>query len=131
MLPGVQLRPIVEEQTLHYSAGKSGVDQIPPDFLYAVGEVFTYGANKYKRDNWKLGIMWSEIYGSALRHLLRFWRGEWLDDESGLPHLAHLVANAAFLFYYYTRGKGEDNRDLFDEEKADGQEVAESDHRDE
>jgi hypothetical protein len=36
-------------------------------------------------------------YAAALRHLPAWRGGEELDPESGLTHLAHALANAAFL----------------------------------
>jgi len=98
-------------ETLHYSEGKSGVDQIPPEVLMALGNVYSYGEKKYSRGNWLRGTNWHEFYGSALRHMFRFWRGEWLDDESGLPHLAHAIWNLSTLFVYHQHKIGKDTRD--------------------
>lgn len=102
---------MTEKKTLHYSEGKPGVDQIPPDFLLQLGMVYTYGAGKYARDNWKLGTEWSQFYGSALRHLLSWWSGEDYDRESHLHHLAHAAWNLATLYYYQTHSLGTDNRE--------------------
>lgn len=116
--------PSVEEATgvfraamtaaLHYSEGKPGVDQIPPEVLLDWGRVFTYGERKYARDNWKRGNDWHEFYGSLLRHALKWWQGEDLDPESGLPHLAHVLWNAGALHYFQLRGIGQDDRDVWD-----------------
>lgn len=97
--------------TSHYSTGKSGIDQIPPFIWFMVGDVFTYGENKYARDNWKKGTYWHEFIGSTLRHFLNFCRGEWLDKESGHPHLAHCIVNIMFLIYYHENKLGIDDRD--------------------
>lgn len=95
---------------LHYSTGKPGVDQIPPELLLEWGEVFSYGERKYARDNWKNGTAWHEFYGSLLRHAFRFWMGEDIDPESGCPHLAHVIWNAGTLRYYTLHGLGVDDR---------------------
>lgn len=97
-------------RALHFSEGKSGVDQIPPEVLLEWGQVFTYGETKYFRDNWKRGNHWFEFYGSALRHILAFWQGEDIDPESGLHHLAHAIWNLGTLRYYQLHGLGEDDR---------------------
>jgi hypothetical protein len=34
---------------------------------------------------------------AALRHLIRWWRGEKIDPDSGLPHLAHAACSIFFL----------------------------------
>lgn len=114
-------------QALHYSEGKSGVDQIPVDVLLEWGDVFSYGEKKYARDNWKKGSGWHEFYGSALRHLLAFWAGEDYDDCDGgegctpeedfcpkhsrLSHLTQAIWNSGALRYFQLRGLGTDDRD--------------------
>jgi Domain of unknown function (DUF5664) len=64
--------------------------------LIAVGEVGTYGANKYTADGWKKVPNGFERYTDALyRHLLT---DECLpiarDEQSGIPHAAHAAWNA-------------------------------------
>ena len=103
-------RTASSNRTLHDSDGKPGVDQIPPAFLIELGRVYTFGARKYARDNWKLGTYWHEFYGSALRHLLAWWSGEDDDPESGINHLIHAAWNCAALFYYQKEGRGTDDR---------------------
>lgn len=95
---------------LHYSEGKEGVDQIPPEVLMELGKIYAFGEKKYGRDNWKKGAKWSEFYGSALRHIFKFWRGQDYDDESTLHHLDHAIWNLITLRYYQMKSLGEDNR---------------------
>ena len=38
----------------------------------------------------------TRYYDAALRHLTAWRDGEFLDDESGLPHLAHAIVSAMF-----------------------------------
>lgn len=102
----------VSELTRHDSTDKSGIDQIPPFILFMIGDVFKYGEKKYARDNWKKGTKWTEFLGSSLRHICKFSMGEWIDPESGLPHLSHAVVNCIFLIYYHERKLGEDDRDI-------------------
>lgn len=62
--------------------------------LTAVGEVSTYGANKYSRGGWQSVPDGIHRYQSAmLRHLFAS-RYEERDAESGLPHLACVAWNA-------------------------------------
>lgn len=62
--------------------------------LNAVGEVSTYGANKYSRGGWQSVPDGIHRYQSAmLRHLFAS-RYEERDAESGLPHLACVAWNA-------------------------------------
>jgi len=97
-------------KALHYSAGKSGVDQIPPAALLAIGDVFSYGEKKYFRGNWLKGNDWHEFLGSALRHLLKWADREDVDPESGLPHLSHAAWNILALMHYQETGLGNDDR---------------------
>lgn len=62
--------------------------------LSQVIEVGTFGAKKYTPDGWKTvddGIR--RYKEAAARHQLAIWRGEKIDEESGLPHRAHLAWN--------------------------------------
>lgn len=75
---------------------------IPPQATKAIAQVLTYGAKKYKPNNWKLGE--PERYIDALYRHLEAWRaGEELDPESGLSHLAHAITNISFLLYFYDK----------------------------
>lgn len=104
--------PTDPSKTLHYSEGKSGVDQIPPDVLLALGAVYSMGEEKYGRDNWKKGTDWSQFIGSALRHIYKWSAGEDIDVESGLSHLSHALWNIVALSYYQAHNVGIDNRDV-------------------
>ena len=79
--------------------GKIQYDLVPPEALKALAEVLTLGAIKYPAiDNWKFVDNAKSRYTSALMRHLEAWRaGEINDPESGLPHLSHVICNAAFL----------------------------------
>lgn len=100
----------VPVKALHYSSGKSGVDQLPPDILLELGEIYAYGEKKYARNNWLNGNDWHEFIGSALRHIYRWMDGEDIDPESNLPHLAHAAWNIMTLRYYQRHDLGNDDR---------------------
>ena len=76
---------------LHYDDGKPRLELIDTYALRQLGEVLAYGAKKYSTDNWREGISYRKLVGSALRHLTAFNDGIDLDEESGLPHLAHAM----------------------------------------
>ncbi|MFY4767490.1 dATP/dGTP diphosphohydrolase domain-containing protein [Aliarcobacter butzleri] len=70
-----------------------------------VAKVIDYGAKKYDRKNWAL-VDDKERYESAsLRHQISFHNGEYLDEESGLQHLAHSIASQLFLLELKLREK--------------------------
>lgn len=91
---------------------KPALDLVPPAALEAVAEVLTFGAEKYGRHNWRRsgGLEWSRLQAAALRHLVAFGRGEDLDPESGLPHLAHAGCCVLMLLEYQQGGEGIDDR---------------------
>lgn len=89
-----------------HDGGKIRMDLLPVEALQALGRVLSMGASKYGDRNWEEGIKYGRVYGALLRHLFAWWRGENLDPESGLNHLDHVLANAAFLRTYEDRGMG-------------------------
>lgn len=89
-------------KAVRHNEDKLRVDLIPPKFIEEVARVFTFGAKKYSPNNWK-GFneqQKEEIIGSLLRHILEFQKGNKLDSESGLHHLAHAACNIAFILYF-------------------------------
>lgn len=87
---------------LQWLLGMSGLDE--------VAKVGTYGASKYGQSNWRGGSEWMRYFGSSVRHITKCIRGEWLDDESNLPHLAHAVYNLLILMEWYKTKRGTDDR---------------------
>lgn len=76
--------------------GKMRYDLIPAIATEGLAAVLTYGAKKYKPNNWR--SVNPERYVAAFeRHWQAYISGEMLDVESGLPHLAHCMTNLAFL----------------------------------
>jgi hypothetical protein len=66
--------------------------------------VLTYGAQKYAPEGWRsVPDAEARYTGALMRHLEEWRTGEVIDPESGLPHLAHVLCNAAFLV---TLGEG-------------------------
>ena len=91
-----------------HNQGKSRVDLIVPQTIRDLGFVMGFGAQKYDDNNWKLSCNTDDhdafvrgCHASAMRHLLQIADGEYMDQESGLPHTAHVAANAMFIQYYY------------------------------
>lgn len=83
-----------------YNDGKPDLSLIPLCTLEDEARVWMYGKRKYAAWNWAKGMDWSIPYACALRHLAAWQRGEELDKESGLPHLAHAMCNLRMLTLY-------------------------------
>lgn len=62
--------------------------------------VFDYGRKKYAEWNWAKGMAWSIPLGCAGRHALAVFEGHRIDEESGLPHVGHYLANLVMLAHY-------------------------------
>lgn len=86
-------------QALRYNEGKPKYSYIDLESFADTAKVLEFGAAKYARDNWKLGLPVTSILDSTLRHISAIQRGEFLDPESGLPHHGHLGCNIMFLSY--------------------------------
>ena len=71
---------------------------MPWSALSHVVDVLMFGALKYERDQWQLVPDGERRYlAAAFRHLTAYSDGELLDQESGLPHLAHAVCCLLFI----------------------------------
>lgn len=96
--PGFDLRSCITiaETGMKFDTNKLRIDLVPPGAIEALAAVLTYGAKKYKPNNWR--SVEAERYVAAFeRHWLAYRQGELLDSESGLPHLAHCMTNLSFL----------------------------------
>jgi hypothetical protein len=97
--------------------GKLRVDLVAPEIIEAVARVCGEGRGlnkdgnpKYEDRNWELGMDWMRQYGSALRHLLKWAKGEDIDPESGCTHLEHALWRIGALVTYEKRRIGMDDR---------------------
>ena len=77
--------------------GKPRLDLVPPILVEAVGEIMTYGIDKYKEESWR--TVDPKRYRAALmRHLMKYLKNpKSRDEESGYYHLWHAACNIAFL----------------------------------
>jgi Domain of unknown function (DUF5664) len=88
---------------LRFNEGKLRWDLVDLDDLETMVRVLEYGAKKYTDHNWKKGgpsLTKDEILNSLQRHVNAMRRGERLDPESGLPHIAHILCNAMFQAHF-------------------------------
>jgi hypothetical protein len=78
--------------------GKLRWDLLPVKPIEDLVKILTYGASKYGAHTWKTVPRGKERYFAALmRHLVAWRKGELVDEESGLSHLAHAMCNLMFI----------------------------------
>lgn len=68
------------------------------DFEEALARVLTFGARKYKANNWKKCEDTGRYLAAAHRHLRAKIAGEDYDPETGFDHLDHVITNLMFLY---------------------------------
>lgn len=85
---------------LKYDKGKLRFDLVLPIWEEGIARALTYGANKYTDNSWQNVDDFKNRYYAALRrHLNAYRKGEIFDEESGLMHLEHALANIGFLLW--------------------------------
>lgn len=103
-----------------YDGGKARYDLIPPEALDELAHLYAFGASKYADRNWEKGINYSRVFAALMRHAWAWWRGERIDPETGLSHMASVAWNAFALFTYDKRGMTQYNDNPYMEIKTNG-----------
>lgn len=80
---------------IKFDAGKIRWDLLPLRAMEEIVKVYTFGAGKYGDNNWQ------NLPDGYNRYKAASENGEQLDNESGLPHLVHMVWNAIVLLHFY------------------------------
>lgn len=112
--PGYEDAIILPEETgRKFDGGKLEYGLLPPLALEEVVKVLTFGAQKYERDNWQRVPDSKRRYFDALqRHVWAWKQGEQIDQESGLPHLAHAMCCLMFLYEHDVKYSKYDGQDI-------------------
>ena len=105
----VGLKPtvaITEDVGFKFDGGKPRYDLEQVLATEEVMKVLTFGAKKYAPDSWRLVPEFERrYYAAARRHLAAYMRGELVDPESGLSHLAHAITGLSFLLEHELENK--------------------------
>jgi hypothetical protein len=87
---------------IKFDSQKVRWDLIPLEVIEVAAKILTIGLDKYPEENWKTVPEPDDRYTAALlRHLTLHRSGQLLDEESGEPHLFHVLTNAIFLAWHY------------------------------
>ncbi len=72
---------------------------LPAKAIDEVVQVLQFGARKYEEHGWR-NISEEELpklLGAAMRHVFAYLRGEKVDKETGIDHLAHASCDLLFI----------------------------------
>lgn len=94
-----------------YGEAKFRISDTPVNSIRLLGLVHNNGAEKYGTLNWREHTVSASVYyNAAWRHMAAWYEGENLDPESGLPHLAHVMACMSIILDAEKFGKLNDDR---------------------
>jgi hypothetical protein len=88
-----------QEFTKH-DLGKDQWSLVPWEVFAPTVKVLTQGAEKYSKHNWQLCEDTDRYKDALFRHLMAYMSGEKTDEESGQPHLNHVICNCLFLAWF-------------------------------
>ena len=100
---GEPISPSLEKQYLGFmkhDSGKNRLSLIDPAFILLLGEILTFGAEKYEANNWQKCEDTSRYEDALLRHIYAYLSGEKVDPESGMSHLGHAAFGLMCLNYF-------------------------------
>jgi hypothetical protein len=80
------------------AASKPTLRAVPQVAVFALGAAMADGANKYGKFNWRDTDVDTDVFIDALyRHIAAYSEGEDFAPDSGIHHLAHVMAGCAIL----------------------------------
>jgi len=86
------------EKGMKFDSGKLDYTLVPWHGMDEVVKVLEFGAKKYARDNWRfVEHAHTRYLAAAFRHIIKYNEGEFVDQETGLSHLAHATCCMLFL----------------------------------
>lgn len=82
---------------LKHDGGKPRLSLVPAEAIEAIGIVMTHGAEKYGEASYRQ-VDPKRYRDALMRHICKWLKDPYgLDEDSGLPHIWHIITNAAFL----------------------------------
>ena len=103
--------PVVNPKELAGAKKPASWSVMPRWVMLQVGRVMSVGAAKYGAFNYRDSSISASIYQDAMeRHLQLWFDGEDMDDETGVSHLASVIASCALLMDAQATGKLNDDR---------------------
>jgi len=91
------IKELMETQGVKNDSTKPDFSLLSPIAITYLATVLSKGAIKYDSHNWRKGIDKARLISASLRHLMALLSGISVDEETGLPHSAHIMCNMMFL----------------------------------
>lgn len=79
---------------------KPDMSLLSPFALEEIAKVMTYGKQKYGANNWRSGLAFSRLIAAVMRHLNAYQKGELVDPETNLSHIAHASCGLMMLLEF-------------------------------
>lgn len=107
--------PADEGKALKYDDNKVDWAILPLGAVEEIIKVMKFGESKYARGNFAVGtgLSYTRLLNALVRHTFAFMRGEDIDPESGLNHMAHAGCCILFILHYIVNSSkyhGNDDR---------------------
>jgi hypothetical protein len=82
-----------------YGDTKVGLSSVPLGPLYALAAAMSEGGMKYGRHNYRvMGCKHSTYFDAAVGHLVSWFEGEDIDEDSGVHHLIKAAASCLVMY---------------------------------
>jgi hypothetical protein len=90
---------------------KTPLSVLPAQVLLECGLALYEGDRKYGRSNYRVaGVRASVYYDAAFRHLMEWWEGVDIDNDSGISHVTKAIAGLMVLRDSMLNGNWTDDR---------------------
>jgi hypothetical protein len=101
------------KDVLAMTSGRLDITLFPQTAIIYGALAMTEGDAKYGGYNYRLaGVRVSVYVAAILRHLFKFFNGEWEDPKTKVPHLGSVIACVAVLIDSWEQGNVIDDRPL-------------------
>lgn len=113
----VQDTPSKEAKRFNTGKAQLGLNLLGKEVQECEASIWEMGMEKYGRGNWLKGQQLSTCMDSVLRHATAIMNGEFIDEESGKPHVGHLITASKIAAHsYLTKPELNDIKEIIGED---------------
>lgn len=99
-----------KKKSTRHNEGKLKWSLVSYEALKPMIQVLMFGEKEHSTDNWKIGMPYTEVCESLLRHTYDFMNGMDRDKKTKLLQVGHILCNAMFLSFMFLFRKDFDDR---------------------